>query len=90
MNGERIVIDNLRISLVGVSLTVAEQAADGLELELHRRLAKLPGGYSFVSPGASMAVNPIRHSGTLDAASLRGLIIDRLIDSIISSGETSA
>ena len=80
-------VGRLQISLHGVSAQMIEAAVQGLDAELGRRLGvrKLGQGLNSKTAAvdiAELALSPLHLSTTLDAAGLRGLIADRLLDAI--------
>jgi len=82
-----IAIDRLHISLHGVSAQMIEAAAEGLEEELARRLGARKTGLGSSAAAsavdiAELSLSAARASAGLDAAGLRGLIADRLLDAI--------
>lgn len=81
MNSLRVRIDRLNLTLHGVSKLVAEHAVSGLDEELRRRLRTLPS-FQPLSVHRSGASPPSIRGRNLDAATLRGLIADRLADQI--------
>ncbi len=90
MNGRRVHLERLRLSLHGVSADIARAAVDGLADELRRRLAGIsefgPSRSGFVSPGRIVIEAP----RTCDAAALRALIANRLADAITARPAGSA
>ncbi|MDY6979904.1 MAG: hypothetical protein SV201_08490 [Pseudomonadota bacterium] len=72
-------ISRLTINLHGVSATLAEQAVDGLEQELHRRLGVLARGDLASYDVAELSLGPVYMDTQADAAALRSLLVDRLI-----------
>ena len=82
-NPARIRIDRLSLTLHGVSRLVAEQAAEGLDAELQRRLGTFPSNRPLTLERGRIALQPVHIRG-LDAAALRGAIADRLVDQISS------
>lgn len=71
-------IDRIHIALHGVSASMAEAAADGLEAELRRRL----GTSGRTEDVAELSLGPLDGRAVLDAAALRGLIAQRLVDAL--------
>ncbi|MGH8265245.1 MAG: hypothetical protein ACRET4_17335 [Steroidobacteraceae bacterium] len=78
-------IERLSISLHGVSAQVAAAAASGLDGELRRRLGALAGRGLTSGDLGSVRLGSIAVSGTLDAAQLRGLIVERLLLALTDS-----
>ena len=79
-------ISRIQVGLHGISAQVVEEATAGLESELSRRLGTFPGGYSDLAAIdiGELAIGPIHSSTVLDAAALRGIIADRLVDAVRS------
>lgn len=79
MSGVR--LDSLRLELSGVAPETARDAIPGLDQELRRRLANREPGLGL---GADMPVNlrlaPLETPPRIDAAQLRALIADRLVE----------
>jgi hypothetical protein len=78
-------IHRLTINLHGISAMLAEQAVDGLEQELHRRLSVLAGGDLVSHDIGELSLGPIHTTTQLDAAALRSLLVERLITQIQDS-----
>lgn len=72
----RFAVDRLVLSLHGVSADVARAAADNLGAEIERRLRSGARRWIENDLGAVM-IGPIE-AASLDAASLRGLIAERI------------
>lgn len=79
-------VDRLQLSLHGVSAELAERAMDGLDAELRRRLGRLSPADLPLADRAELALGTIRVTGRIDAASLRGLIAERLVASLQGGG----
>jgi hypothetical protein len=65
---------------------VAEQALAGLDGELRRRLGNARLGDFPNASVDSLTLDPISFRGEVDAARLRGLIAERLVDKLLSFG----
>jgi hypothetical protein len=80
-------LDRLKINLQGISAQIIEDAVEGLDTELHRRLGrrKFGLGLSNLDVG-ELSLTPLHLNSTLDVAGLRGLIADRLLDALESGG----
>ena len=79
----QISIDRVHIALHGISAQVVETAMSGLEEEMSQRLGVLssvPGFPGGVLEVAELAIGPMRLGLSPDAATLRGLIADRLVE----------
>ena len=76
-------IDRLHIALHGVSALTVEAAADGLEAEIRQRLgaAGSPGCPRPLDIG-ELSAGPMRSDVVLDAGALRGVIAERLIQTL--------
>ena len=72
-------IGRLNVVVHGVSALVAEQALAGLEGELRRRLGSMRGTWEAAAVPA-LRVGPIDLPPGADAASLRHLIAERLLE----------
>lgn len=72
-------IDRLSLALHGVSAQLAEAAIAGLAPELRRRLGNLTERALVTGDLGVVHVGPILGEATLDAATLRGLIAERLV-----------
>ena len=81
-------VDRLRIAVHGVSSFVVEEAASGLETELRRRLGGRRGSWR-VTALPTLRVGPLDLPPGADAAQLRGLIADRLLD-VLFGGASEA
>lgn len=82
----RVDISRIQVGLHGISAEVVAEAATGLESELKRRLGAFAGDagdLAAIDIGA-LAIGPIHSSTVLDAAALRGIIADRLVDAVRS------
>lgn len=80
-------IGRMNISLHGISAEVVEESTAGLEEELRRRLGTRMQGQGLNSKTANidlaeLALSPVHVSTTLNAAGLRSLIADRLVEAI--------
>lgn len=75
-------IDNIRMTLYGVSARVVESATAGLEAELKQRLGAMPMGDMAAFDAGELAIGPLHSDTVLDAAALRGIISERLAESI--------
>lgn len=83
-------IDRLHIAVHGVSALVVEQALAGLEDELRRRLGSMRGSWEAAAVPA-LRVGPMDLPPGADAAALRQLIAQRLLESLLRpSGPDSA
>jgi len=82
MNARGIAIERLNIAVHGVSSLVVEQALAGLEGELRRRLGSLRGGWAAVAVPA-LRVGPLELPPGADAAALRELIAERLLEVLL-------
>jgi hypothetical protein len=80
MSGAMIEIGRLSIALHGVSAEIAEAAVAGLESALRRRLGSLRAGRSFAVP--TLRVDAVDLPSDVDAAALRDLIADRLVETL--------
>lgn len=79
MSGVR--LDSLRLELRGVAPETASDAIQGLDQELRRRLANHQPGLGFgVDAPASLRLAPLETPPRVDAAHLRALIADRLVE----------
>ncbi|MCP4341210.1 MAG: hypothetical protein GY799_20595 [Desulfobulbaceae bacterium] len=88
----RIEIDRIQIALHGVSSQVVEAATVDLEQELRRRLGGFPHNDMTAFDMGELALGAVESKVTLDAAALRGIIADRLVQAIgnrMSSSGTS-
>jgi hypothetical protein len=79
-------IDRLSLALHGVSAQIAEAAIAGLEPELRRRLGNLTERALVSGDLGVVRIGPIASSATLDVAALRGLIAERLVLALTTSG----
>ena len=71
-----IAIDRVSLTLDGVSVDLAQQALDGLEAEVRRRLRAWPQtGLPVPQPDDPVPV-------VLDVAALRGLIAERMVQAL--------
>ncbi len=80
-------IERIKIAMHGVSAQVVEEAVNNLEIELKRRLGVLSVGNGLTTPYSSvdigeLSLGPVRSEAVLNAGSLRGIIADRLVQSI--------
>lgn len=75
-------INRLTINLHGISAMLAEQAVNGLEQELQRRLGVLAKGELSDFDIGDLSLGPIHSTTQLDAAALRSLLVERLITQI--------
>lgn len=73
-------INRLSINLHGVSPMLAEQAVEGLEQELRRRLGFLADGDLANFDIAELSLGPVHSTTHLDAAGLRSLLVERLVE----------
>ena len=80
MRGVMVEIGRLNIALFGVSADTAEAAVAGLDAALRRRVGSLPAGQTFVVP--ELRIGSVDLPPDADAAALRELIADRLVDAI--------
>jgi hypothetical protein len=80
LSGATVEIDRLNIALHGVSADIAEAAVAGLGPALRRRLGSLRTGRSFAVP--ALRIDAIDLPPGIDAAALRELIADRLVEAI--------
>lgn len=80
-------IDRLNIVLHGVSSLVAEQALAELDEELSRRLGGMRGGWH-VAPLSSMRLGPLDLPPEADAAALRRLIAEGLLQALFKPAGT--
>ncbi len=78
-------IGRLVVALHGVSAAVVEEAAAGLEAELSRRLGTIPWGDMAAFDVGDLSVGPLRADSVLDAAALRGIIADRLVQALVAA-----
>jgi len=78
----KINIDKLTISLHGVSSIVAEEALSGLGGELKRRFNEFQLQDLIFRDLNNLSLSPVQVESVLDAGALRGIIADRLIESI--------
>lgn len=90
MSSVQIDIDRVAVALHGVSSLVVEAAVSGLENEVRRRLGVLPTGPSTALYLEELAVGPVHSRVALDAAALRGLIAERLVEVIRHAYATTA
>lgn len=72
-------IDRISIALHGISATVAEAAVEELDEELRRRLGHLVERALISGDLGMVHVTAVSGEAPLDAASLRGLIAERLV-----------
>ncbi len=77
-------IERITINLHGISATVVEAAVEGLEAELRRRLGVLRAGDLSAFDAAELALPPVKVRGTVDAPVLRGLIVERIVQALIT------
>lgn len=82
MSEAKMNIDKLIISLHGVSAIIAEEALSGLAGELRRRFNEFQLQDLVLRDLNNLSLSPIRVESVLDAGTLRGIIADRLIESI--------
>jgi hypothetical protein len=82
-------IDRLSLSLHGVSAEVAREAVADLAQELRRRLSSLPPQSLPSLDMGGLAVGPLSAHSTLDAAALRGLIADRVMQALFDRHATT-
>ena len=80
-------INRLNIALHGVSTDIVQEAINNLDTELKRRLGVLNIGQGLTTRSAlndigELALGPLHSNVTLDANSLRGLIAERLIETL--------
>jgi len=79
-------LNRLNINLYGVSAQIIEAAVEGLDAELRRRLGKRKFGLGLNSLDVGeLSLTPLNLTSTLDAAGLRDLIADRLLDALENS-----
>lgn len=78
-------LERLNIAVYGVSAEVVEEAMQGLEESLRRRLQGLALPAAWGSDLSELAVDPVYTTTVLDAAALRGIIADRLVQAILSA-----
>jgi len=83
-------IGRLNIALHGVSAQVVEAAVVGLEEEMRRRMGALALGDVAAFDVGELSIGPVRRTGVLDAASLRGIIAERMIEAVQSGLTGSA
>ncbi len=83
-------IDRIKVALYGVSAQVVESAAAGLEAELKRRLGVLPRGDMAAFDMGELAIGPVHQEAVLDAASLRGIIAEHIMQAIRSQATADA
>lgn len=83
-------IKRVAVALHGVSSLVVEAAVSGLEEEVRRRLGVMPIGGMAPLDIAELAISPVRTETVLDAASLRGIIADRLVQAIREVGSAAS
>lgn len=91
----RVEIDRLQVNVQGISTLLIEEAVQGLDAELGRRLGVNNLGQSFGNNTgmvdlAELAIGPINVSSTLDAGELRGLIAERLLGAIEIQANSAA
>lgn len=76
-------IDHIRLSLHDVPQQIVEQAMSGLQPALIRRIGALRELQMNAAPlqinVAELALGPMQQTGVMDAARLRGLIVDQLV-----------
>ena len=75
-------IDRLNISIHGVSALVVEEALAGLEGELRRRLGACRSAWDAAAV-PELRVGPLDLPPGSDAAALRGLIAEGLLEALI-------
>jgi len=75
-------IDRLSIRVHGVPSTLVEEAVAGLEGELRRRLAGRRGGVLNTAV-PTLSIGPLDLPARVDAAALRHLLADRLLDAVL-------
>jgi hypothetical protein len=75
-------IDRIQIALYGVSSQVAEAAAVDLDAELKRRLGVFPQHDMAAFDMGELAIGSVESEAALDAAALRGIIADRIVQVI--------
>lgn len=80
MSGALIEIGRLEIAIHGVSAEIAEEAVAGLDSALRRRLGSSRAGRSFAVP--ALRLDAIDLPPATDAAALRELMADRLVEAI--------
>jgi hypothetical protein len=78
MSGATVEIGRLSIALHGVAAEIAEAAVAGLDSALRRRLGSLRARRSFTVP--ELRVDAADLPSEADAAALRDLIVDRLVE----------
>lgn len=78
----QIEIDRIQIALYGVSSQVAEAAAEDLDTELKRRLGVFPANDMAAFDMGDLAIGSVESETALDAAALRGILADRLVQVI--------
>jgi hypothetical protein len=83
MSATQIHIERLAISLHGVSKLVAEAALEGLDAELARRLGRFHLRQLGVDAIGQLSLGPVTQLHRLDAAGLRGLIAERLVQALV-------
>jgi hypothetical protein len=74
-------IDRLSIRVHGVPGGLVEEAVAGLEGELRRRLGGRRG--SLLSAVPTLSIGPLDLPARADAAALRDLLADRLLDAVL-------
>ena len=75
-------IDRIQIALYGVCSQLAEAAAADLDAELKRRLGVFPRGDMAAFDTGEVAIGSVDGQAVLDAAALRGIIADRIVQVI--------
>ena len=75
-------IDRIQITLYGVSSRIAEAAAVELDSELKRRLGAIAQHDMASFDMGELAIGSVQSKAAPDAAALRGIIADRIVQVI--------
>ncbi len=83
-------LDRVNVSLADVSSLVVEQALDGLEAELRRRLSERDLRRVGAAEIPSLGLGPLEVPPRVDAAQLRTLLAEQLADAVRQAGRQKA
>ena len=75
-------INRINIALYNISADTAEQAVEGFELNLRERLAAMRFHNMSAIDIAELSVGPIKEETPLDAAGLRALLVNNIMQQI--------
>ena len=84
MSGARVDIDRLRVAVHGVPTPVVEAAIGGLAEEVRRRIGAVASSEWRGFGAAETAITPVHSKAVLDAATLRQILADRLVQAMVS------